>query len=317
MPYPDTNPFHPRAISEDTLKINAALVAKMAAAGTPADLADARRQFASGKRTTPVTDKSPEARTVTIASGESRIALRIIAGATPSGVYLHFHGGGWMVGAADMRDGQLVEMRDATGLACVSVEYRLAPEFPFPAPVDDCVAAADWLIAHALEEFGTDRLFIGGESAGAHLAVLTLLRQRAAGRVRAFSGANLAFGVYDLSLTPSAASAGDDPVCSRHEMLEASAAFRNGVDARAPEVSPLYADPADLAGLPPALFTVGTLDPLLDDSLLMHARWACAGNDAALAVYPGGLHGFTTYGGQLAAQANAHLHGFFRQLLKS
>ncbi|MGI4847306.1 MAG: alpha/beta hydrolase, partial [Janthinobacterium lividum] len=313
MTYPLASAFQPQSITHETIAINTALALKMAHAGTPADLADAREQFASGKRTTPITPRSPDAREVSITSGNAQIMLRIIAHPDPAGVYLHIHGGGWMVGRADMRDGQLQKMADDTGMACVSVEYRLAPEHPYPAPVEDCEAAANWLIDHAMAQFGSQKLCIGGESAGAHLAVLTLLRLRKAGRQHHFLGANLAYGVYDLSLTPSAASAEQDLVCNRHEMLEAGAAFRAGMDARSAEVSPLY---ADLSRLPPALFSVGTLDPLLDDSLLMHARWLMAGNDGLLAVYPGGLHGFNTYGGALANEANARMHNFLKSKLE-
>ncbi len=106
-----------------------------------------------------------------------------------------------------------------------------------------------------------------------------------------FVGADLVFGAYDFGMTPSQRTAHESPVIPTptlewfydHTVPDASTR-------RDPEISPLY---ADLAGLPPALFTVGTLDPLLDDSLFMAQRWAAAGNEAELAVYPGGLHGFT------------------------
>src|SRR5439155_19280503 len=88
--------------------------------------------------------------------------------------------------------------------AVVSVDYRLAPECHYPAGPDDCEAAALWLAANAQTDFGTDRLLIGGESAGANLAVVTLLRLRDRYAFRGFRAANLVFGVYDLSGTPSA-----------------------------------------------------------------------------------------------------------------
>src|SRR5690606_5171609 len=93
---------------------------------------------------------------------------------------------------------------DHCGLAVVSVDYRLAPEAPYPAAPDDCEAAARWLAAEAKERFGTDRLFIGGESAGAHLSVVTMVRLRDRHRLTPFCGANLNAGCFDLALTPSA-----------------------------------------------------------------------------------------------------------------
>jgi len=91
-----------------------------------------------------------------------------------------------------MQDPMLERIVDATGFACASVEYRLAPEYPFPAGPDDCEAAAVWLAAHANEEFGTSVLSIGGESAGATLAALTLLRMRDRHQFCGFAAANLA-----------------------------------------------------------------------------------------------------------------------------
>jgi len=83
---------------------------------------------------------------------------------------------------------------------------------------------------------------------------------------------------------------------------------------RDPDVSPLY---ADLRGLPPALFTVGTMDPLLDDSLFMYGRWVAAGNEADLAVYPGGLHGFDAFPTPLARTANERIEQFLTSRLAS
>ena len=95
------------------------------------------------------------------------------------GVYLHVHGGSWILGAAAWHnDERLLKMARELRMAIVSVEYRLAPEAQWPQPVDDCVVAASWLAEHARAEFGTGTLVIGGESAGAHLCVLAMLRLR-------------------------------------------------------------------------------------------------------------------------------------------
>ena len=91
------------------------------------------------------------------------------------------------------------ELADALQIAVVSVDYRLAPEHPWPAAPDDCEAAARWLVEHADARFGSSRLAIGGSSAGATLALATLLRLRDRGAVDGFAGAALQFGTYDLS----------------------------------------------------------------------------------------------------------------------
>ena len=200
-------------------------------------------------------------------------------------------------------------------VAVVSVDYRLAPEHPFPAGADDCEDVALWLVEQAPAEFGSSRLTIGGESAGAHLAVLTLLRLRDRHDVRgAFDAADLVFGCYDLSMTPSQRLWGDRYlVLSAPVMSWFGDQFLPGAsleERRSPEISPLY---ADLAGLPPALFVVGTLDPLLDDSLFMAARWEAAGNESRLLVYPEAVHGFTAFPIQVADLANLAQVSFLRE----
>jgi acetyl esterase len=221
------------------------------------------------------------------------IRLRTFAHERPDGVLLHIHGGAWMAGSPEMMDLLHEIIVETCHVAVVSVDYRLAPEHPYPAGPDDCEAAARWLVDHAAEEFGSDRLLIGGESAGAHLAAVTLLRMRdrhqAADR---FLGANLVFGAYDLSRTPSQRGVGIAPGT---DILDGTGfpldLFLPGMsdeDRRAPDVSPLY---ADLRGMPPALFSVGSNDHLLDDTLFMAARWEVAGNRSELLVYPETPHG--------------------------
>jgi acetyl esterase len=304
--------FKPEAVSDETRAINTALAHQLAGAVPPTDIAAARASFARGDGPIPATPKSPRAETISIPNKNGQeISLRVLAPPSPKGVFLHIHGGGWWIGTAGMRDGALERIAERTGLACISVEYRLAPEHPYPAGPDDCEAAARWLIAHAKERFGSTRLVIGGESSGAHLAVVTLLRLRDAGSGQAFCGANLVFGIYDLTLTPSVRRAESTLVTSRQRIEAAVANFLPAdIDRRHPDISPLY---ADLTGLPPALFTVGTLDALLDDSLFLCARWIAAGNMAELAVYPGGVHGFTTFPGKLAAEANARIDRFMAE----
>jgi acetyl esterase/lipase len=236
----------------------------------------------------------PQGRDRVVAGG---VRVRVFLPGRVDGVYLHIHGGGWVFGSADGQDQRLWALAEQARLAVVSVEYRLAPEHPFPAGPDDCEAAARWLVDHAAAEFGTERLLIGGESAGAHLSVVTLLRLRDRhGITGAFRAAHLLFDPYDLSMTPSQRSFGSQPLLSNTDTLRGSyELFTPGLDAerrRDPEVSPLFADPA---GLPPARIVVGTEDPLLDDSLFLAARWQAAGVPVQLGVVAGAMHGFTLF----------------------
>ncbi|MFF4342586.1 alpha/beta hydrolase [Kitasatospora sp. NPDC001540] len=235
----------------------------------------------------------PQARDRRLPGG---VGVRVLDPGAPEGVLLHLHGGGWAFGSADGQDERLWELARRTRLAVVSVDYRLAPEHPHPAGPDDCEAAARWLAEHAEAEFGTRRLLIAGESAGAHLAVLTLLRLRDGGLPGAYRAAHLAFGPYDLAMTPSQRDFGDRPLLSNTRSLQGSYEMYSPgtgpVERRDPALSPLY---ADLTGLPPARLVVGTEDPLLDDSVLLARRWQDAGGTARLDVVAGAMHGFTLY----------------------
>jgi len=237
----------------------------------------------------------PSARAVdrTIEGPSGPIRLRTLSHEQPEGVLFHIHGGAWLAGSPEMMDLLHEIIVDQCHLAVVSVDYRLAPEHPYPAGPDDCEAAACWLLERGADELGSDRLLIGGESAGAHLAAVTLLRMRDKHRaVDRFLGANLVFGAYDLSRTPSQRGVGIEPGT---DILDATGwpldLFLPGMSdegRRDPDVSPLY---ADLRGMPPALFAVGANDHLLDDTLFMSARWSVAGNACELLVYPDTPHG--------------------------
>jgi len=252
--------------------------------------------------------QQPSERAVTreIAGPGGMLPLRILRPAQDPtdlrGVMLHMHGGGWFMGSAAISDGPNEAMADALRVAVVSVEYRLAPEAPYPAGPDDCEAAALWLLEHAQREFGTTALLVGGESAGGHLAANLLLRLRDRHGYRDARGANLVYGVYDLTGSPS-----HGPASSFIDMFVSDPGAR-----RDPDVSPLY---ADLTGLPPALFSVGSRDSLLDDTLFMYARYAAAGNTCELAVSPGAPHGYDAFPVAEARAARARMHEFLSNQL--
>jgi acetyl esterase/lipase len=214
-------------------------------------------------------------------------------------VYLHFHGGGMILGAPVMNDLGNRDLCRRFGMAVVSVDYRLAPEHPVPAGPDDCFAVAAWLVEHGERELGSRRILVGGESAGGYLAALVPLRMRdeldAVDRVL---GCNLVFGVFDWGRSPSQRGLRphDGPdVLAPGDIEHFANAYlpgRSDDERRDPSISPLY---ADLRGMPPALMSVGTCDHLVDDTLMLATRWAAAGNDLDLFVAPEMPHGFMAY----------------------
>ncbi len=279
--------------------------------------AETRRQRREGTSVLPAPERLDHAIDRTIPGPAGTIGLRLIVPDEVRGVYLHIHGGGWTLGAADQQDVLLDLLAREVGVAVVSVDYRLAPEDPYPAGPNDCEVAAAWLVEHARDELGSDRLLIGGESAGAHLSATTLLRLRdrhdAADR---FLAANLVFGMYDFGLTPSVRRWGDRNLVLSTPIIEWFAeCFLPGVppdERQHPDISPLH---AELTGLPPALFTVGDQDPLLDDSLFMAARWSAAGNHAELVICPDSIHGFTAFPSEIATLSLGRQVDFLKRQL--
>jgi acetyl esterase len=225
------------------------------------------------------------------------------------GTYLHFHGGAMITGSPLDRDVANAGLCERLGVRVISVDYRLAPEHPYPAGPDDCFAVARWLLD---DEPG--RLVVGGESSGGYLSALTLLRLRdELGASRRIAGANLVCGIYDLSGTPS--NRGSRPT-DTPDILDASTMDRvlppylpgrSREDARDPAISPLY---ADLHDMPPALFSVGFADHLLDDSLFMAARWQAFGAPTELAVYPDSGHAMDLFATELTRRANERIDQF-------
>lgn len=306
--------FDPAAIAPETLRFNEELEKTLAQTPSILELPpQAVRQARIEGRGIWKLERLAHGESRTIEGPAGPIPLRIFRPERPRGAFLHLHGGGWALGAEDQQDVLLDAVARATGLAAVSAGYRLAPEHPYPAAPDDCEAAALWLARAAPRELGGPLVAIGGESAGAHLAVVTMLRLRDRHGLTPFRAANLVFGCYDLGLTPSARRWGARNLVLSTPIIEQFADWFVPRARRAdPDVSPLY---ADLRGLPPALFSVGTLDPLLDDSLFMAARWTAAGSAAELAVYPGGVHAFNAFPIPLATSANLRMLAFLKQAL--
>jgi acetyl esterase/lipase len=253
-------------------------------------------------------------------SGDLR--LRIFAPEEAAvGVLVRIHGGGWVGGAPEDDEALNDHICRVCHVAIVSPEYRLAPDNGVTVldEIDDCVAAARWAHAQAASRFGTGRTMIGGTSGGAHLAAATLLRlrDRQDPAFDSIIGAHFDSGPYDVSGTPSQRLATENTLIVTAMWL---AAFRElafpGRDLemlRDPAVSPLY---ADLSGLPPAMFVVGALDPLLDDTLFMASRWRAAGNQATVEAWPEGAHAFMNMGTPLARVALDRTTAWISEILR-
>jgi acetyl esterase/lipase len=257
---------------------------------TPDGLRAARNMLASrpGPAGRVVVERVAEA-------GTRQVPVRIITPAERESraVYLEIHGGGFYLGSAARSDARNARLADAVGVAVVGVDYRLAPEHPWPAAPDDCETAALWLLEQAEAMFGTTRLAIGGASAGANLAVATLLRLRDKGLVAPLVAAALQFGAYDLSgQSPSGRAIADE--------FFVKAYAGHVADRTNPDISPLF---GDLEGLPPALLVVGASDVLLGDNLAMAARLSSAGAEVDVRVYPESPHGFTSFPTAMAEAA--------------
>ncbi|MEZ5970484.1 MAG: alpha/beta hydrolase [Hyphomonadaceae bacterium] len=304
--YLDPQLFSDAAIPDETKQLNAGIIAltKDMPNWWEVGAQTVRDARAEGRGPFPAPAKSDRAKWIEIDGPAGKVKLRVIAPEKSRGVYLHIHGGGHVLGAADQQDRLLERIADGANLTAISVEYRLAPENPYPAGPDDCEAAALWVADH-VRDFGGDKLAIGGESAGAHLSAMTILRLRDKHGRTPFNAANLVFGVFDLGMTPSARAFGNaERLVLRTLDIEqfGNAFLPNTTDEqkRSPELSPLF---ADLQGLCPGFFTIGARDALLDDSLFMHARWVAAGNLGTLDIYPGACHGFIAFPCEQAHQS--------------
>ncbi|MEP9394084.1 alpha/beta hydrolase fold domain-containing protein [Gordonia sp. VNQ95] len=232
---------------------------------------------------------------LTIETGDREVAIRITLPhrSAITGVHLAIHGGGFYLRPSARDDARNERMADALGVAVIGVDYRLAPENPWPAAPDDCEAVAHWIIDHAQHRFGTTRLTIGGMSAGATLTMTTLLRLRDQGSAESFAGAVLEAGTYDLSgATPAGAT------ITGEYFIEAYAGHVR--DRTIPDISPIF---GEVSGLPPTLVVIGTDDVLLDDNLAMVERLTDAGNNVDLRLYPDVPHGFTGHATPVATQA--------------
>ena len=234
------------------------------------------------------------------------IAVRVYAPSpAPSLPVLVFgHGGGWTMCDIETHDALCREIAVRSGVLVVSVGYRLAPEDPFPAGLEDFYAAASWVAEHA-GEIGGDptRVAVGGDSAGANLATVTCLMARDRGGP-AFRFQLLAYpGLDAVSQRPSWTEMAHAPMVSAETGRSMWAAYRAGHDPRDPYLSPIHA--SDLSGLPPAIIVAPGYDHGRDDFAAYADALKDAGVDVDFRPYPGMLHGFLSYFGAVPACSRA------------
>ena len=237
-----------------------------------------------------------ENRTVPGPAGEIPVRIYTPVGTAPFPVLVYFHGGGWVIGNLDTHDGICRSLANRVGCLVVSVDYRLAPEHPFPAAPEDCYAATRWLAEHA-GSLGGDkgRIAVGGDSAGGNLAAVVALMARDRG------GPKLAFQLLVYPATDT-----DFETRSYRENSEGYFLTRADMvwfwnhyaprdeDRRNPYAAPLRA--ASLRGLPPALVITAEFDPLCDDGNAYAARLREDGVPVRLSQQDGLIHGFFQMG---------------------
>lgn len=239
----------------------------------------------------------------TVSAGGRSVSVRIHTPAhrRAAAVLLEIHTGGFYLGSAARSDVQNRRLVDTLGVAVVSVDYRLAPEHPWPAAPDDCETAALWLAENSEARFGSSQMIMTGLSAGSTLVVTTLVRLRDRG-LHPFRGAVVQCGTFDLSAqTPAGRLIADEYFLSAYAS--------DAPDRSDPDISPAF---AELKDLPPVLMMVGAEDVLLEDNLAMAARLVAAGVDVDLRVYPASPHAFTGHPTSMAHAALAGIEGWLR-----
>jgi acetyl esterase/lipase len=242
-----------------------------------------------------------EDRAVPGPEGDPDITVRIYrprnATGTLPGIY-YIHGGGMILGDVAGEDPVSTMICDQIGAIVVSVEYRLAPEHPHPAPVEDCYAGLKWMAANAAElGFDPDNLAIYGASAGGGLCIATALLARDRG------GPALKFimpiypMVDDTNTTESSHEITDIGIWDRSGNIEAWAWYLGGKE---PDQYAAPTRAADLSGLPPAFIDVGTVDLFRDEDIAFAQRLMAAGVPTELHIHPGSYHAAETFAAEAA-----------------
>jgi len=228
-------------------------------------------------------------------------------GARDDAALLYLHGGGYLLGSVRTHTELCGRIARATGVRVLAIDYRLAPEHPFPAAVEDAVAAHRWLLGRGLEP---SRLAVGGDSAGGGLALATLVALRDA-RERLPACAFCLSPYADLS-DERPGDGNGDPMLTPEALQMMAATYLQGRSPKEPTASPIF---AELRGLPPLLIQVGTRELLLSDSLRVAERARAAGVDVTLEKSEGLVHVWHLFGPEMpeAREAVARIGAFVRK----
>ena len=278
-----------------------------ASAGQPPPALEQRRAaFTPGDRLHPVPD---DVLVTDVTAGGVPAHWLAAPGTDPGRVLLFLHGGGYELGSV-RSDGELAaRLGRASGMRVLLPEYRLAPEHPFPAAIDDVLAAWRWL--RTGQDLSARSLAVAGDSAGGGLAVALLVATRDAGQALPAAAVLMS---PTVDLTSSGASmtdrAGQDPISTPAMLRQFAGDYLAGADPKTPLASPLF---AELSGLPPLLIQVGTADLLLSDSERLATAAADAGADVTLQIGEGLPHVYQLLlGTPEAAEATGQIGTFLR-----
>jgi len=264
----------------------------------PAARAKLRKLFTAMQATLPAVEGvTSQDQLVPGLQGDPAVRVRIYQPANRPNLLpglLWIHGGGYVLGDIEQDDRLMKQLVKRIGCVALSVDYRLAPEHPFPAPVEDCYAGLRWLFAHA-GDLGVDpsRIAIGGPSGGGGLAAGLALLARDRGEMQVAFQLLIYPMIDDRNVTPASYAITDPRVWHRESNRLGWKAYL-GRDGGGDDVSPYAAAvrATDLRNLPPAYIPVGALDLFIDENIEYAQRLIQAGVPTELHVYPGAFHGF-------------------------
>ena len=235
------------------------------------------------------------------------------SGADPNNVFFFLHGGGYYRGSAAESRATTARISKNTGAYCLSVNYRLAPENPFPAALEDVYTAYKWLLG---EGINPQRIVVGGISAGGGLVMALLLKIKEASNPLPAGAVPISAWVDLLQTGASIITKADlDPMISGEYLNRMADQYLQGVDPTMPLASPLY---GDLSGLPRLLIQVGSMETLLDDSVRLAERAEASGVTTKLEIWQNMFHGWHNHAHQLdeARKAIENIGSFYRETLE-